>query len=155
MTRLDDPVRLAALKTSGLLEKDVAERLNHLTFSAVALTGADASQINMLGDVTQYTIAQHPAPPREAIPVGVSACGEVIRQNTTVVIVDAYNDPDACDLPWAQDFCAFLGTPVHHQGEPIGSMCVVSVKPRVWRLHDRLALEGLSLLVSLSIDMET
>ena len=151
---LADPHRLAALEASGLLDKNERGRLSHLTYSAVMLTGADISQINVLGAVIQHTIAQHPLPLREPVPVGVSACYEVIRQDATVVIADAANDPNACDLPWAQEFRAFLGTPVHHDGEPIGSMCVVNVKPREWRSCDRMAVEGLARLVSLSVELD-
>jgi len=154
VTRIDDPVRLAALEESGLLDKDVVGRLTHLTYSAVMITGADASQINVLGDVTQHTIAQHPEPRRAPIPVEASACYRVIQQNVTIAVVDAAHDPDACDLPWAQDFRGYLGTPVCYDDEPIGSICVVSVEPREWRRHDELALEGLARLVSLSVELD-
>ncbi len=152
-TRLDDPARLAALEESGLLDKDVVGRLNHLTFSAVQITGADASQINVLGAVIQHTVAQYPEPLAEAMPVESSGCYEVVRRTATIAITDTVEHPQTCDLPWVQLFRGYLGTPVCFDGQPVGAMCVLSVEPRVWRTHDLLALEGLAQLAALSIDL--
>lgn len=147
-----DPDRLAALEASGLLAKDVLGRLNHLTYSAVQITGGDASQINVLGGEWQNTIAAYPVPLPDPYPVEQSGCQEVIRQDDTIVIPDTAAHPLTCNLPWVQVWRGYLGAPIHHDGEPIGAMCLLSATPREWRQHDVLALAGFVRLVMLSID---
>lgn len=154
MTVITDPDRLAALDASGLLDKDVAGRLNHLAYSATMLTSTDVSQINVLGNLSQTTIAQYPEPLRGPISAESSGCHEVVRLGTTIVIPDTVLHPVTCDLPWVEDFRGYLGTPVHYSGQVIGALCVLTANPRDWHTRDLLTTEGLARLVSLSLEPE-
>ncbi len=113
---------------------------------------ADASQLNVLGHEVQQHLAQWPEPPGPPIPVLDSACQHVVLNGKPIVVPDATADPVMCFLPGAQIFHAYLDAPVAYNEQVIGSLCVVSIRPREWTEMEALALEAMARLVGQSLD---
>lgn len=153
MTVLSSPARLAALARSGLLTKPPTERLRHLVYSVYVLLNADAAQANVLTDSLQHTAVEWPrvAPPRADIDPADSGCRLVLEAGQTLLIPNALDHPVACTLPWAASYRGYIGTPLVYEGEYIGALCALTVRPREWTALDRMSLEGLSQLVMAAV----
>lgn len=154
MARLDDPERLQALQASGLLRKEVAERLDHLTYSAAILLRSDAAQVNALDGTHQHHMSIYPPvePMPCADPVEHAGCREIVMSETTLPVSDTRLHAIMCDMPWTTAWRGYLGTPVRYQGQVIGSLCVLTEEPRDWNQWDLRALEGVARLVGMALD---
>lgn len=152
MRRLDDPDRLQALQASGLLEKTITERLDHLAFAASRLLLADACQINALDDIHQRTVVGFPPGDWPVLPVELTGCVEVVLSGKPFVVDDAVEHPVTCTQPWAETFRGYMGAPVTYGGEIIGSICVLTSEPRNWKAYEVSALEGVARLVGMSLE---
>ena len=153
MPRLDDRERLHALHTSGLLRKDVTCRFDHLVFTAATLLRADIAQLNVLTAEMQYTTAGWPPGGHIDRPVEDSGCRTVVERQQTVAIPDVLQDPIMCTKSWATEHRGYMGTPVLHREQVIGTLCVLTHEVREWGYLDHQALEGLAHLVSLSLEV--
>lgn len=153
LTKLADPVRLAALRESGLLNRTIDQRLDHLVFTAARLLVADTARINALDQEQQYTVVGWPpgTAPAER-PVEDSACRAVVLTGQPLQIPDTALHPVTCDLGWHDVFRGYLGVPVLYDGHVLGSLCVMTYQPRSWRSYEVVGLEGLARLVGMSLD---
>jgi GAF domain-containing protein len=152
VNQLTDPIRIEALQRSGLLDRTVAQRLDHLAFAAARLLLADAALINGLDGGSQYTPVGWPQGEWPVHPVGVSGCQHVVLTGQPFVVNDALVNPVTCEMPWAERFRAYLGVPVCYDDHIIGSLCVLNAAPRTWKPYEIQALEGVSRLVTMSLE---
>lgn len=147
--RLLAPERLEALERSGLLTKPVAERIQHLAYTAAVLLKVDATQVNILGGTTQHTLAQWPTPPAADMPTTDSACYQVFLDRSGTLAVDEGRDhPAMCTMPWVGTFRSFLGTMVLFDGQRVASVCALTVAPRIWTPQDSVTIQGVAQLLS-------
>lgn len=153
MRPLDDPERLEALELSGLLTKSMPERIDHLAFAACHLLVADACQINALNGTIQHTVVGYPPGDWLDMVVEDTGCKEPVRTGQPFVVPDSHIHPVTCDMPWAQQFRGYMGAPIAWGGNlVVGSICVLTEKPRPWKTYEVTALVGVARLVSMSLD---
>lgn len=163
---LSDPGRLAGLAASGQVGSGPEEVFDDLTRLAVSVTGCDISAITFVGEHRTYW---------KSVPhlsygdveswqnaVGDSFCYFPVGMNGPFVVADAGNDPRTAGHPaigpWGVG--AWAGFPiVTADGQPIGSMCIIDAKPRVWKHSElealRLLARAVSNEVNLRISLET
>lgn len=150
---LTSPERLQALRESGLLNKSLAERIDHLAFAMCRLLLADAAQINALEGHVQHTVVGWPPgnwPDRE---LGDTGCREPVVTKAPVVINDTSEHPVTCQMSWTHLYRGYMGVPVFYQGiEVVGSICVLSKEPRSWKGYEVAAMTGVARLVAMSLD---
>lgn len=151
MNRLDDPQRLEALERSGLLRKDVGQRLDHLTFSACRLLQADMSLLNAVDDTFQHTVVGYPPGTTLTLPIELTGCREVVLSGKPLAIPDIVEHPVLCTVPWGERYRSYLGCPISYDDEIIGSICVLSERPRAWKNYEISALEGVARLAGMSL----
>lgn len=152
MRRLDDPARLEALTRSGLLDRSIVERLDHLAFAACRLLLADACQINALDGLLQHTVVGFPPSDWPDMPVEITGCREVVLGGKPFVVPDTLENEVACVFPWAETFRGYLGCPVMYDSQIVGSICVLSGEPRAWKSYEITALEGVARLAGMSLE---
>lgn len=154
MLVMSSEARLEALRASGLLKKSTPERLHHLAYTACTLLEVDACQINALDDKLQRTVTGYPPSPEgwKDIPVDLTDCQEVVLLDEPLIIPDVSEHPIMCNLPWAEHWQGYLGVPLTFDEQTIGSVCVLSLQPRVWRSYEVTALTGIARLVYASLE---
>lgn len=151
MSAFDDPIRLGALKSSGLLTKSVQQRVEHLAYAAVTLLRADAGQVNALDGEFQRTVIGWPPGVWPDLPVEQAACREPILTKAPLAISDTQLHPITCDLGWTARFRGYLGVPVMYGEQAIGSVCVFTDQPRAWKAYESQALVGVARLLTMSL----
>lgn len=152
-SRLDDPVRLEALRASGLLRRTTDQRLSHLVLVATVTLETVASELNMITADRQVYIATNPHPNPGEVGLGQSACRLVIEASEPVAVPDVLHHPVLCNFDIVKRglFRAYLGVPIYYDGQPIGSLCTLDDQPRDWSTFDIVALNGLARLAGLSV----
>lgn len=152
MSDLSDPNRLGALYRSGLIRHSSSERLIRLCYTAVELLGCFATQVNAVTSAKQVYIAEWPrVAPRPESDVMLSGCKEVIAADDVIIIPDVAMHPVFCTLPWSKTWAAYLGVPLHYDGQTVGSLCALDVNKRAWSRTDVLTLRGVAGLVEQSL----
>jgi GAF domain-containing protein len=141
---LDDPQRLRALERSGLLRHPLGEQLNRLCYTAQQLLNADAVQLNALTETHQVHIAEWPRVKRDDIPITTSGCQSVAVAGVPIVIPNTIEHPVTCVMPWSATWQGYMGVPLKHEGQTIGSLCALTHEPRQWRDIDVTALQALA-----------
>jgi serine phosphatase RsbU (regulator of sigma subunit) len=163
---LSDPGRLAALAASGQVGSAPEEVFDDLTRLAVSVTGCDISAITFVGENRTFwkSVPHLPYGDVESWQnaVGDSFCYFPVGVNGPFVVEDAETDPRTAGhpaiVPWGVG--AWAGFPiVTTDGQPIGSMCIIDVKPRVWQDGEletlRLLARAVSNEVNLRVSLET
>lgn len=149
MSRLADPARIAALQRSGLVGRPLPERLERLVATAASVCHADLAQMNVLDESAQHHLSTWPPIITTApVPLRESGCQYVVDRGITIAVPDTLEHPVLCDASWATLMRSYLGTPVEYDGQPIGSLCVLTREPRAWHRADKMALESVARLVS-------
>lgn len=153
MAELDSPTRLSALRASGLLDRTQDERLKHLVEVCTYLLGTTGSELNVITEHHQVFIATWPHFCPDRVDLTQSACQLVVRDAAPVAISDATRHPLLSQFKIVADgrFRSYLGVPVYHQGEAIGSLCTLDDKPRKWGAFEINSLRGLARLAGLSV----
>lgn len=142
---LADPVRLEALRRSGLLGRPATERLRRLVRTAAEMVQADAAQLNLVDEHLVHHVALWPVPdgPEGPWPSEQSGCQHVVG-GEVFAVQDSVLHPLTCELPWTGTWRGYLGAPVLFQGEPVGALCVLTRQPREWTSVDVLALSSVA-----------
>lgn len=160
--RLDDPVRLDALRRTDLLDSPAEEAFDRYTRLLTRILGAPVSLVSLVDDDRQFfkSAAGLGEPWASARGTGLSHsfCQHVVTADAPFRVVDAQSDPRVegngaiADL----DVIAYLGAPVHGPGGvPIGSLCAIDAAPREWTDEDLALLVELAEVTSDLIAMRT
>jgi len=135
--RRRDPVRLAAVRRTGLLDSDVEEVFDRLTRLAVRLLGVPAAFISLVdADRDFYKSAcgfgEPLASARELS--GPTFCHFTVVQTSPLVIPDTAADPVYRDVPTVRTLgvAAYVGVPLIVDGESVGAFCTIDTQPRAW-----------------------
>jgi len=142
--------RLAAVQTTGLLSGRDRDRLDALTQAASELLATPMAFMSIVDqDRVVFAgaagISGELAATRQNTP-GASYCPYVAAMDEVLVIHDATTDPLVADHPatTTDGVRAYLGVPLRHGDQCIGSFCVVDTEPRSWNDHDLAGLERLA-----------
>ncbi len=163
---LSDPVRLAALAATGQVGSAPEPAFDDLARLAASVTGCGFAAITFVGEHRTYwkSVPQlsYGGPDAWQNAVGDDFCYFPVGLNRPFIVEDAENDPRTAGHPaigpWGVG--AWAGFPiVTADNQPVGSMCVIDAKPRVWKAEE---LETLSVLaravsneVNLRVTLET
>jgi len=135
-TRLD-PARLVALHATGLLDSEVEEVFDRLTRLGVRLLGIPAAFISLVDAERDFYksacgFGEPLASAREL--AGLTFCHFTVQRDTPLVIPDTAGDPLYARVPTVRTLgvAAYVGVPLVVQGQSIGALCAIDVKPRAW-----------------------
>lgn len=147
---VDDPVRLAAVGRTGLLDTDPEERFDRLTREAAELTGAPVAFISLVDKERDFYKSQsgfgEPLASTRQL-TGRTFCHYAISQGEPLSIDDTRAHAVYSRVPTVETLgiAAYLGVPLRDaQGHALGSLCVIDFKPRAWRMEDRAVLARLA-----------
>lgn len=130
-------LRLAVLRSASLLGTPPSAGFDRLTRLAASLLAVPVSFFSLVDAdcdfyVSQVGFGEDLAQRRELR--GRTFCHYALQQDGPLVIEDTHADPTYRAVPTVDSLGvrAYIGIPVRLEGEVIGSMCVVDMKPRRW-----------------------
>ena len=142
MQFLSHPKPLQALQSPAQLDTPPEPAFNRLTALARRLLRAPIALISLVDSDRQFF--------ESGQELSYPLSQQVVGTNAPLIVEDARTDATRCnDLAVGeQNVVAYLGVPLHaHNGEVIGSFCVIEDKPRRWTEDDLQTLSDLAQLV--------
>lgn len=150
-----DPVRLAAVRATGLLDAPRDEALRRLTQLAAALLRADAAHITLVDEVCTVRVAAAGRHGGELVggdeEADAGLCHLVLCHDDAVLVADTARDPrtPAASSRLTHAVGAWAGAPVRSaDGHALGTLSVVERRPRCWSEDDAHMLRTLAGAVS-------
>jgi PAS domain S-box-containing protein len=141
--RVDDPVRLQALRATGLLDADSATSLDRLTRLATRLVQAPVALVSLVDADRQVFVSSvgldEPWASRGQTPLSHSFCQYVVIDRAPLVIADARTDGRLCGNLAIPDLnvIAYAGFPLRSpDGQVLGSFCAIDGQPRQWTVTE-------------------
>ena len=159
MAKVDDPARLAALRSTALLDAPADASFDRLTRLASRLTGAPAAAVTLLDEGRQFLLSLAGPVAMEPIqretPLSHSFCTHVVDREQPLVIDDARNHPLVCDHLAVRDYGvrAYLGVPLVFRGQVLGALCASDAAPRHWTDEDVATVRDLAASVVTEIEL--
>lgn len=135
---LKDHDRLQAVTESGLLDSPLDSIFEDLTDAVQMELGVPMSLVTIIEVKRQFFKSSRGLPPdvaaKRETPMEDSACQYVVKKRSLIVIDDVQQDPMFKMHAGLRKINAgsYLGVPLFHQGEIIGSVCAIDTKPRKW-----------------------
>jgi sigma-B regulation protein RsbU (phosphoserine phosphatase) len=151
-----DPVRLAAVRRSGLVGLPPEDAFDRLIELAAELTGAPRACITLV-DATHTSAMSSVGFPLDltlAAPIEVSFCRFVVASGLPLVVDDSRHDPRTMSDPAieASEAGAWAGYPVEDAGgQVIGTFCVMGPTAHAWTSRDLHVLATLAMAASTEI----
>jgi two-component sensor histidine kinase len=144
---LNEPARIAALRTTGLLDSAPEEAFDRLTRLVCRVLDAPVALVSLVDRDRQFFKSQHglpePVATERQTALSHSFCQHVVRRGAPLIVTDARADVRVRDNLAVRDLSvvAYLGTPlVTPEGHVLGSLCVLDSRPRDWSEADRQTL---------------
>jgi predicted PurR-regulated permease PerM len=144
----DEEKRLAALAELQLLDTEAEPVFDRIIAKLARVFEMPMALISLV-DRHRLFFKSHTGLPddlaksRQA-PRDVSVCGHVVSKNEVTVIEDLARDRRFANNPWIRErgLRFYAGAPLHApNGQPIGSLCLLDVKPREFTNRDRRHLQ--------------
>ena len=136
---VQDPARLDALRSTGLLDTPAEEQYDRLTRLAMNLLNAPVAQISLVDADRQFFKSAHgwdePWASARETPLSHSICQHAVDAREPLVIEDARVHPLVRDSLAVRDLgaVAYAGVPlITRAGHALGTLCVIDRKPRSW-----------------------
>lgn len=150
-TQGDDPRRLAAVRSSGLLLGGADATFDRAARTAARCTRAPVALVTVVGAARQHFVGQFgltgELAAQRSTPLGSSRCRVVVAADEPVVAADAATHEVLGCLPPIEGLPvgAYLGVPLRDaDGVTLGAVCVVAPTPRPWEDEDVTALEDVA-----------
>lgn len=156
---LGDPVRLAALRATGMLDSPPSEPFERLTRLAAEILETPLALVNLVDDQRQFSaacVAPASWPPEREAPLADSFCKWAVIERVPVVIPDARVDTRVrtSAMITGLNVVAYLGVPLLlSTGEALGTLCVAGFEPRRWTERDVRLLRDLAASVVTEIEL--
>ena len=154
--RLSEPVRLAALENTKLMDSEADAGFDRLTSLATRLLGAPVSLVSLVDDRRQFFKSNCGLPDLRETPLSHSFCQHVVIHAKPLIVNDSRLDPLVRDNLAVKDLnvIAYLGIPLlSPDGEPLGSFCAIDSKPRDWSDEDVATMTDLAKTVETEISL--
>jgi GAF domain-containing protein len=149
--RLTDPVRLAALEATGLLDAPALPEFDELTRIVTWLLDVPAATVSLVDDRRQFFAGAcgltGPAAEDRGTPLETSFCQHTVAAGRALIVEDAREHPLLRDNPAIveRDLIAYAGIPlVDADDNVLGVLCAIDNKPRRWREDDVATLRRLA-----------
>jgi predicted PurR-regulated permease PerM len=139
----DDDARVAALEELRLLDTEPEPIFDRITAKLARAFDVPIALISLVDRdrlffKSQTGLPEDLARARQA-PRDVSVCGHVIAKNEVTVIEDLSRDRRFASNPWIKErgLRFYAGVPLRAPGgQPIGSLCLLDIKPRAFTARD-------------------
>jgi GAF domain-containing protein len=149
--RLTDPVRLAALNATGLLDAPALPEFDELTRVVTWLLDVPAATVSLVDDTRQFFAGQcgltgAAADDRET-PIEASFCQHAVAAGRPLIVEDAREHPLLRDNPAIRErnVIAYAGIPlVDSDDNVLGVLCAFDERPRRWSDEDVATLRRLA-----------
>ena len=146
-----DPLRLAAVRSSGLLDSASEEPFDRLARLAAKVLKAPLAFVTVVDETRSFWKSRIGLEGDAALirenPVNESFCQYVVRSGRSLVAGDAANNPLTRENPSIKGMgvAAWAGWPLRSpDGQVLGTFCVVDVVPREWAQDELDVLEALA-----------
>ncbi|HEV2130675.1 MAG TPA: GAF domain-containing protein, partial [Longimicrobiaceae bacterium] len=156
---MHDPVRLAALRHTVLLDTPPEESFDRLTRLAARALGAPVALLSLVEEERQFFKGfvglPEPWASRRESPLSHSFCQHVVASGEPLLVEDAREHPQLHpDLPISElGIVAYAGVPLRtREGEVLGTLCVTDSRPREWTDEDVETLHDLAAAVVAEIE---
>lgn len=140
---LHDPLRLAALGETGLLDSAPEESFDRLTRLAVRVLDVPTALVTLVDADRQFFKSfcglNEPLATERETPLSHSFCQHVVHLAEPLIVENAREHPVVRDNPAIADFGveAYAGMPLTtRDGRVLGSFCVLDGRPRHWSDDD-------------------
>ncbi len=141
--KLEDPDRLAAIESTGLVGVKEDPVLHRLTRLAARSLDAPVALLSFVGAERQFFASSWGLPEPWASDRGTdllhSFCQHVVVSNQRLLVTDARKHPlvQANRAIEDLDVIAYMGVPMNDsEGNTLGSFCVIDHEPRQWKAAD-------------------
>jgi hypothetical protein len=141
--KLEDPARLEAIDSTGLVEVPEDPVLHRLTRLAARALAAPVALLSFVGSDRQFFAASYGLPEPWASNRGTgllhSFCQHVVVSNQPLLVSDASKHPLVQRNLAIEDLdvIAYAGVPLNDaDGNTLGSFCVIDHEPRHWKAAD-------------------
>lgn len=136
---LNDPLRLAELRRTRLLDTPAEEAFDRLARLAARLLRAPVALISLVDEERQFFKSciglVEPWGSARQTPLSHSVCQYEVATGTPLVVADARTDPilSRSNAISEMGVIAYAGVPIRNRGgQPLGSFCVIDHEPRQW-----------------------
>jgi GAF domain-containing protein len=148
---LQHPLRLAALRASGLLDSPPEAGFERVTRLVTLLLGTPTALFSVIDKDRQLFRGQtgfaEPWASAGQSPLSHSFCQWVVSGREPVTVADAREHPLLRHNLAVRDMgvVAYSGVPVSSvQGEPLGALCAIDARPRTWSPPELATLNDLA-----------
>ena len=138
-----DPDRLSALRRLAILDTPAELAFDRLTRLATRILRAPVALVSLVDEDRQFFAScvglPQPWSDRRGTPLSHSFCQHVVARREPLVVEDARIHPVLKENLAIRDLgvIAYLGMPlIDHEGNALGSLCVIDTEPRAWSDED-------------------
>lgn len=156
---VNDPGRLAALRSTGLLDAPRTSGFDRITRLGAALLEVPATFISLVDERRDFYLSHcgfgEPLDSERQLE-GQTFCHFAIRSEAPLVIPNTAGDPQYANVPTVKNLgiAAYLGVPlVIPRGEIIGAFCAIDFTPREWSPSQIMAAQDLAALTVSEIEL--
>jgi GAF domain-containing protein len=132
-----DPVRLAAVRATQLLDAEPEEAFDRLTRLAVRLVGVPGAFVSLVDVDRDFYLSVCGA--GEALESrreleGPTFCHFTVYRAEPLIIDDTAADPVYAQVPTVRSLgvAAYVGIPLIVDGQPVGAFCAIDTRPHRW-----------------------
>lgn len=150
--------RLEALRRSGLLDSPPEAVFDRLVSLAARLLGTPMALFTLIDADRQFFKCAHGLPEpwasRRVSPLTHSFCQHAVDSRSPFLVEAALEHPLVRGNRAIDEFgvCSYLGVPIFSSnGEALGSLCVMDIRPRTWTEDEVSALSELAESVMLEL----
>ncbi len=145
-TPLSEQDRLKALDSLDVLDTPAEQRFDRFTRLAAMTFGVPIALVSLVDGDRQWFKSRCGLDVTE-MPRSIAFCSHAVAQDDMLVVEDALLDPRFADNPLvtgAPHVRFYAGQPLHSDGQPVGTLCIVDRAPRRFTPQQRQALRDLA-----------
>jgi PAS domain S-box-containing protein len=138
-----EPVRLAAVRRTSLLDTPPEEAFDRLTRLAANLLGTPVSLLSLVEENRQFfksaTGLPEPLATSRVTPLSYSFCRHVVASGARLVVEDAWTHPLVRTNPAIRElgWVSYAGVPLtDRDGNVLGALSVIDSRARLWSEQD-------------------
>ncbi len=158
MAAITSATRLSAVRDTGLLDAPARDELDRFTRLVVRLLGTEVALVSLVDEDRQFLASaiglEDPWASARETPLSHSFCQHVVITDQPLIVGDAREDGRLRSNLAIRDLgvIAYAGVPLRSpDGEPLGALCAIESRPRVWTPEDVAALTDLAAAASSEI----
>jgi diguanylate cyclase (GGDEF)-like protein/PAS domain S-box-containing protein len=153
-TPSSEHARLAALASLDLLDTPAEQRFDRFTRLAPMTFGVPVALVSLVDGHRQWFKSRCGLDVTET-PRSIAFCSHTVEKDGLLVVEDATLDPRFAANPLvagAPHIRFYAGHPLHTDGQPVGTLCIVDHAPRRFTEEQRQALRDLAGLVEAELN---